>query len=213
MTGTLHLDPSPGEWLSDERVDSLLCELGGAVSLLKRAGVLPNVLRSWIRRELGESEDNPSALISWARSQWGHRLDSLFLQRKDCLDEASCKLLRVNQHGLALELYYRLLAEEMTFEEASQQFGLGPERFHGGLLQQQTLVKLPGKLGRLLSKLELGELTTPFRMGEQFGIVQLKSFVPAVYGEASAIKILEMELQEWVDGMALQLETLVNSSP
>lgn len=212
MSDTRILDPAPEEWLSASRIDNLRSELGDAVSLMSRAGVLPTVLSFWIRRELGETEDNPSGSISWARCQWGHRLDSLFLQRKDWLDQASCRLLRVDQQGLALELYHRLLNEEATFEELSQRFGVGPERFHGGLYKLQTLINLPGALGQLLRKLEPGELTKPMRMGKQFGIVQLSSFVPALHGDASSLKVLELELQHWVDGMTSHLETLVSSS-
>jgi hypothetical protein len=211
MSETFHLDPAPEEWLSSARIDKLRSEMGDAVSLMGHAGVLPAVLRYWIRREVGEKEGNPSASIAWARSQWEHRLDSLFLQRKDWLDQASCQLLRVNQQGLALELYHRLLNKESTFEEVSQQFGVGPERFHGGLYKVQPLKKLPGGLGQLLRKLEPGELSKPLKLGEKFGIVKLCSYVPALYDEASSLKILELELQHWVDGMASHLETLVCS--
>ena len=206
------LDPSPEEWLTTDHVDSLRSELGHAVSLMKRAGVLSDVLRCWILRELGETKDDTSEPIAWARNQWGHRLDSLFLQRKDILDEASCRLVRVKQQGLALELYHRLLAQEATFEQVSQQFGLGPERFHGGIFKQQALASYPGNLGQLLRRLESGEISKPLRIGEQFGIIQLKSFVPAVHGEASSLKILQIELKQWVDGMTSHLESLLSSS-
>ncbi len=212
MSNNFVLDPAPEEWLSSARIDKLRSELGDAVSLMSSAGVLPAVFSFWIRRELGETEDNPTGSIAWARCQWGHRLDSLFLQRKDYLDQASCRLLRVNQQGLALELYHRLLNEEATFEELSQRFGNGPERFHGGLYKLQTLTNFPGGLGQVLRKLEPGELTKPMRMGKNFGIIQLTDFVPAIYGEASSLKLLELELQRWVDGMSSHLESLVNWS-
>ena len=211
MNDMFPLDPSPDEWLSTERIDSLEVELGASVPLLDQAGVLKAVLQCWIRRELGETDDNPTALISWARSQWEHRLDSLFLQRKDCLDEASCRILRVKKQGLALELYHRLQAQESTFDELSMRFGAVPEKFHGGLYKQQSLGNLPGNLGHFLRKLKPGELTKPLRIGEQFFIVQLTSFVPAVYGEASKQKLLQLELQQWPDGMTVHLETLVKS--
>ena len=210
MSNIFHLDPPPEEWLSSARIDSLRSELGGAVPLMRDAGVLPDVLRHWIRRELGEKEDNQSVILDWASSQWGHRLDSLFLQRKDWLDEVSCRLLRVSQQGLALELYHRLLNEEATFEEVSFKFGLGSERFNGGLYKQQPLINLPKGLGKLLRKLEPGELTKPLRMGDHFAIVQLNDFIPAVHGKSSSLKILELELQQWVNGMTSHLECLVN---
>jgi parvulin-like peptidyl-prolyl isomerase len=210
MSDTFQLDPAPEEWLSTSRICKLRSELGDAVSLLSEAGVLRSVLIYWIRRELGETEDNPSASISWARSHWEHRLDSLFLQRKDYLDQASCSILRVKEQGLALELYHRLLAQEASFEELSMKFSVGPERFHGGLLKQQSLSNLPGNFGRFLRKLEPGELTKPLKLGEQFVIIQLKSFAPAVYGEASKLQLLELELKFWLDGMTAHLEALVD---
>ena len=212
MSDTSQMDPAPEEWLSTARIDNLRYELGGAVPLMIQAGVLRSVLNCWIRRELGEMKDNSSASILWARNQWEHRLDGLFLQRKDWLDQASCRLLRVNQQGLALELYHRLLNEEETFDQLSQKFGVGPERFHGGLYKLQPLINFPGGLGHLLRKLKPGELTKPMRIGEQFVIVQLSDFVPALLGEDSTLKILDLELKLWVDGMSSHLETLVSST-
>ena len=161
MSNTFQMDPAPEEWLTTARIDNLRSELSEAVSLMTQAGVLQKVLNCWIRRELGETEENPSASISWARSQWEHRLDNLFLQRKDCLDEASCRMLRVNNQGLALELYHRLQAQEATFSELSMRYGVGPEKFHGGLFKQQRLVNLPGSLGQFLRKLEVREMDAP----------------------------------------------------
>ena len=212
MSETFQLDPAPEEWLSDLRLDSLRSELGNSVSLLGRADVLSVVLRSWILRELGESDDNRDAPLSWARSQWGHRLDNLFLHRKDFLDEASCRIIRVKQQGLALELYHRLKAQEATFEELSIKYGIGPEKFYGGMWNQQTLVSFPASFGQFLRKLEPGELAKPLKVGDQFMIVQLISFVPALYGEESSLKLLEYELNQWLDGMTSHLETLLTST-
>ena len=213
MSDTFQLDPSPEEWLSSARIDKLRAELGDAVPLVISAGVLSTVLRCWIRRELGETECNSSASISWARNQWGHRIDNLFLQHKDYLDEASCRLLRVKDQGLALELYHRLQAKESTFDELSLQFGVGSEKFHGGLFRQQTLVSLPGGIGQFLRKLEPGELTKPLKFGKMYAIIQLSSFVPAVYNETTALKLLDLELQKWLDGMTSHLEVLLSSLP
>ncbi len=211
MSETFHLDPSPEEWLSSSRIDKLRSDLGNAVSLMSSAGVLRSVLIYWIRCELGETEDDPSAPILWARSQWEHRLDGLFLQRKDWLDQASCRILRVNNQGLALEVYHRLQAQEATFSELSEQFGIGPEKFHGGLFKQQPLTTLPTGLGKFLRKLRPSEFTKPLKIGDQFVIVQLVDFVPAELGEASALKLLELELQRWLDGMTSHLVALLGS--
>lgn len=212
MSDITPLDPAPEEWLTAERKERLQLALGSSIPLLTSAGVLPAVLTFWIRQELGATEDNPTAPMAWASSQWGHRLDSLYLQKKDRLDQASCRLLRVQQQGLALELYHRLLAKEASFEQLSQQYGVGPERFNGGLLEQQPLAKFAGNLGSLLRKLKPGEITKPLQMGKLFGVLQLESFVPAVHGEESSQLLLQQELQQWVAAMAEHLAALVSSA-
>ena len=209
MSELITLDPAPEEWLTSERLEDLQVQLGASVPLLIRADALRTVLNCWIRGELGVDED---AMLAWAHAQWGHRLDSLFLQRKDRLDQASCRLLRVKQQGLALELYHRLLAEEATFEQVSQEFGVGSERFQGGLLKQQGLASFPGNLGQLLRKLKPGQLSKPLQVGKLFAIVKLENFVSAVHGDSSTQLLLELELDQWVEGMVSHLEALVSST-
>ena len=209
MSELITLDPAPEEWLTTERLEPLQAQLGESVPLLIRADVLGTVLGCWIRGELGVDQE---ARLAWAHAQWGHRLDSLFLEGKDRLDQACCRLLRVKQQGLALELYHRLLAEEATFEQLSQDFGVGPERFQGGLLKQQPLASFPGNLGQLLRKLKPGQLSMPLQMGKLFAVVQLEAFVPAVHGDASTQRLLKLELDQWVEGMVTHLEALVSST-
>ena len=86
MSDNFQLDPAPEEWLSSARIDKLRSDLGDAIHIMSNAGVLPG-LELLIRQNLARRK-NPSAAISWAHIQWGYRLDSLFLQRKDWLDEA-----------------------------------------------------------------------------------------------------------------------------
>ena len=50
-----------------------------------------------------------------------------FLNNKDLLDKASCKIIRVNDQGLALEIFHRLLNKEDNFEMLSILYGQGPE--------------------------------------------------------------------------------------
>jgi parvulin-like peptidyl-prolyl isomerase len=204
------LDPSPEEWLSVERLDHLREQLGCSVPLLNRAGVINKVIVIWLKDQIMDPSLGSESHLIWARNQWGHRLDSLFLERKDYLDLASCKLLRVKNQGLALELYHRLLAGEESFEQLSQQHGVGKERFQGGLFKSQPLASFPDGLAKVLCRLQPGEVSKPLAMGKLFGIVQLEDFVPAVHGEESATRLLEQEFEQWIKGMSIHLESLVS---
>ena len=101
------------------------------------------------------------ASILWARKQWKHRIASLFLERKDSLDKASCRLLRSNNKDLLMELYHRIKNGEQTFEELSMRFGEGPERINGGLIPEQSLEKLPLGLAKVIVNLKIGHLSIP----------------------------------------------------
>jgi parvulin-like peptidyl-prolyl isomerase len=136
--------------------------------------------------------------LHWADAQWGHRLENLFLQRKTELDRASCRLLRVTDKGLALELYHRIKAGEETFEILAQRFGEGPERLQAGLIPLQPLARLPMGLGNVLTRLEPGQLLQPTRLGNQIAVVQLEKWEPARFDEHSRRFLLSAELNQWL---------------
>lgn len=202
MSEMIVLDPAPEEWLSDERKNRLLSELGSSAPILQEAGVLDTVLNHWIRRELAGGAVDSEACLLWSRTQWGHRLESLFLQQKQDLDQVSCKLLRVAHPGLAMEIYHRLLNQEASFEQLSMQFGVGPERFHGGVLKLQYVKDLPQGLGKLLAHLDGGELMKPLKFANKFVVIQLIQRVSAVFDDSTKQLLLSKELQNWIQGMS-----------
>lgn len=212
MSELIVLDPSPEEWFSDERKYRLMSELGASVPLLQEVDVLESVLNYWIRRELSGGSSDSEACLEWARTQWGHRLESLFLQHKQNLDQASCRLLRVANSALALEIHHRLLAEEASFEQLSIQFAIGSERFHGGLFNLRPLSQYPDGLGKILRNLKSGEISKPLRLGKGFCVVQLNEFVPAVHGEATDQQLLSNQLQLWVRGMSAHVKAQLSST-
>lgn len=145
------------------------------------------------------------AVAHWSRQQWGHRIQSLYLQRKSGLDRASCRLLRLDNKYFAIELYHRIKAGETTFERAARDFGQGPEALHGGLLPLQPLDSMPLGLAPLLERLETGRLTMPLRLGNGFCLVQLENWQPAQLNLETEEFLLAEQLRMWVD---LVVETM-----
>ena len=135
---------------------------------------------------------------SWAEARWGHRVEALFLEHKDQLDQASCRLLRVSDKGLALELYHRIKAGEDTFASLAFRYTEGPERQQGGLIPLQRLAAMPLGLGEVLPRLEPGELLPPTRLGEQVAVVQLESYHPATLDATTRKRLLSDELSRWL---------------
>jgi parvulin-like peptidyl-prolyl isomerase len=147
----------------------------------------------------------------WARMQWQQRLETLYLERKAQLDRASCRLLRVADKYLALELYHRIRAGESSFEKLALDYGEGPERLQGGLLALQPLAKLPLGLAPVLQQLQPGELTPPQRLGEGFALVQLEAFVPAPLDTAAENALLSQELNAWMRQLLPLLQAQLTS--
>lgn len=134
----------------------------------------------------------------WARHQWEHRLESLFLKCKDTLDCASCRIMLVSDKGVALELYHRIKASEASFADLARQFSIGIQRSQGGLIPLQPLASMPMGLGKVLSRLNPGELLPPCRLGDDYGFVQLEVWKPARFDEISKCRLLNMELDNWL---------------
>jgi len=147
----------------------------------------------------------------WARRQWQHRLETLYLDRKQQLDRASCYLLRVSDKNLALELYHQLRASEASFEELSLRHGEGPERFQGGLLPLQPLARMPLGLADVLATLSPGQLMPPRRLGKGFALVQLKSFEPTLLDTATEEGLLDLELASWIKAVVTALQSPLTS--
>ena len=133
-----------------------------------------------------------------AEHEWEHRIETLFLERKEQLDRASCRLLRVADKGLALELYHRIKAGEESFASLAFRYGEGPEQQQGGLIPLQPLSGMPMGLDGVLPKLEPGELMPPTRLGDQVALVQLETFQPASLDATSRKLLLGWELNRWL---------------
>ena len=141
------------------------------------------------------------AVQIWSRQQWGHRLETLYLQSKSMLDGASCRLLRLSNKNLAQELYHRIKAGESSFETLAKQFGEGPERIQGGLVPFMPLGEMPFGLAPLLERLEPGKLSNPLRLNQGFCLVQLEIFKPSKLDPPTEELLLAEQLRLWIDSV------------
>ena len=139
----------------------------------------------------------PSTL-KWARLQWEHRLESLYLQKKAKLDKAQCSIIRLKDKNMAYEIYHQILADEISFESAAYQYGLGQERFKGGLLPTKPLSQMPFGLAEVLPKLDINEVTVPVRLGKGFVIIRMGELCEAKFDQAMENQLLEVELESWL---------------
>ncbi len=153
------------------------------------------------REELKSKLKISAACTHWSQEKWGHRIDSLYLQKKTQLDLASCRLLRVSDKDLANELYHRVKAKEASFEELARQFGEGPERIQGGLIPLQPMHRLPFGLAPVLQRLTPKQVSTPLRLNKTFCIIELLKFSPSSLDERTSDMLLNEELKLWISSV------------
>ncbi len=241
------LDPSPEEWLTDERLKRLDSCLKNTVSLLQLSGLLTKALDYWVRLELAqemvslghwaelERQTEIDALEQvwkskhdlrklgltdillreklmvapgsqrWARQHWKKRLETLYLRRKQHLDQASCWLMCLSNKDLAMELFHRIRAGESSFENLALKYSEGKERLQGGYISLRPLTRMPHGLGSMLKNMQSGELMPPQRLAEGFLLVQLERYEPALLDASTEEVLLSQELQLWVKHVVSRL--------
>ncbi len=170
---------------------------------LTEVGLSPDELRAKLRV-------TPAASI-WSRHQWSHLLESLFLKRKSQLDKASCRLVRLHDKHLALELYHRIKANEASFDQVAREFGEGPERHQGGLLPLQPLESMPFGLAPLLERLQPGTISMPLSLDKGYCLVQLEEFQPSQLDPATQERLLAEQLNLWIDSVVNLLVSALGS--
>ena len=157
---------------------------------------------------------NPESLnakcLLWSELVWGDKLQTLYLNNKNFLDEIACSMIRVNDKFLAYELYHRIKANEIDFLEASNQFGCEPERSRGGKFATQSLSSLPKGLLKPLQKLSPGEMLRPIPYGDNFAIFQLNSWNPSTFDSRSKIRLLEIQLESWLQDTTSVIVEYIN---
>ena len=139
------------------------------------------------------------ACSHWAKSNWNHLVNSLFLERKNSLDKASCNLIRVQDKHLALELYYQVKEGEETFSDISFKYGKSPERESGGEISLRPLESFPFGLQHVVPNIKVGECSKPFRIGDDTGFIELTKFKPATLDESTKSYLFEEMLNSWIN--------------
>lgn len=146
-------------------------------------------------------------LESWARKEWGHRLEAQYLEKKHQLDRITCSVLRVSDKHLAAELYYRLKSDGVSFEELSWKFGQGAEKRFGGKFSLQRMQDLPNGFSNYLRKIKPGEVLKPHLIGKYYVIIQLDELIPAQFDEETKKYLLTSELNVWLNALGARLSS------
>lgn len=202
---SIFIDPEPTDWLNSDRLRYLYDCILPLTPLLLEAKLLDQVILAWLQSEIiyeikstnDSKDDKQELLLIWSRQQWGHRLESLYLSSKAKLDLVSYRILTVETASLAHELYYRLKANEASFDELCVLYSVGKERFNGGKFLGVPLNDFPLALQSVFSSMQAGDLHKPIKYGTNFAVLQLLKFEPASLNSDNESRLLLLQFTDW----------------
>lgn len=159
--------------------------------------------------------ERPIRLNLLCEQAFVQKAEARFLERKNSLDRVVYSLLRLKDHGLARELYLRIVDREADFAELAQQFSEGPERQTRGIVGPVPIEQAHPDLARRLRSNPPGTLLQPFKIESWWLVVRVESYAPASFDDATrdamARELLEQWLQSEVDNRLQALQASFQS--
>lgn len=135
----------------------------------------------------------------WLRGQ----LNDYFYKRKRDLDQVVYSMVRVNDIGLAEELYLRLKNEEAYISELAFEYSLGPEKYTKGIVGPMPLSKANEQIRAISTKENIGKLNKPLVIQKTIVIAIVEHIIEATLTSEMEEKLLEelynVELQKTVN--------------
>jgi parvulin-like peptidyl-prolyl isomerase len=160
-----------------------------------------NLLR---REELEEQLLQPLRLSRLISSQHQPKAEARFLARKQQLDRVVYSLLRLQDPGLARELYLQIQEAEADFAQLAARYAEGPERTTRGIVGPVPLMQAHPVLADRLRCATPGVLMQPFQIEQWWLVVRLESYVPASLDEATAQQMARELFEEAVEEQVMR---------
>lgn len=162
--------------LSDEQQQQLLSSLGPDANPDQKLEFLHN------------------AKLQLALAQrYAERIEPTFLEHRDRLERVAYSVIRLNQMGIAEELYMRLIDQEAGFEELALTYSLGDEQHSGGRLPLMPIHQPHPQVQTALARLSPGEIHPPLQLGDWVVLLRLDHRQPAELDD-NLRRQLQMEL-------------------
>lgn len=140
----------------------------------------------------------PLRLESHCRRVYGPKAEARFLERKLDLDQVTYSLIRVEDPGMARELYLQLQDSEATFADLAFQHSEGPERTMAGRVGPVSLTQAHPLLTQRLRSAVPGQLLEPFKVEKWWLLVRLESMIPAVFDASMAQQMAQELFEQWL---------------
>ena len=149
----------------------------------------------------------------YSKTEFGHKINSWFLERKDHLDIVVYSMIRVKDPYLSRELYLRIISKEEEFGELASIHSEGIEKKTRGIVGPTSLGQSHPKLAEVLKTSKKGKVNEPFRINENYIVTRLESYDPAELDSYMQEKMGEELFINWIDKKVIELENELYQKP
>lgn len=163
--------------------------------------------------EMEDLATYPVRVEKFKQATWSSKVEAYFMERKMFLDQVIYSLIRVQDQGLAYELYFRIQEGEATFADLAREYSKGPESRTGGLLGPVPVSQPHPRIGKLLSISQPGQLWPPQVLAEWFVIIRLEKFIPAQLDDAMRRRLIDELFETWLKEEVQKVVSLPSVQP
>lgn len=163
--------------------------------------------------EMEDLATHPVRVEKFKQTTWSSKVEAYFMERKMFLDQVIYSLIRVQDQGLAYELYFRIQEGEAKFADLAREYSKGPESRTGGLLGPVPVSQPHPRIGKLLSISQPGQLWPPQVLAEWFVIIRLEKFMPAQLDDAMRRRLIDELFETWLKEEVQKVISLQSVQP
>lgn len=135
----------------------------------------------------------------WCETTYGQAVEQYFADRSKDLEQVVYSMIRLEEEGMALEIYLRLLDEADNFNELARHYSTGDERITLGLVGPIVLEKLHPLIRVALASLAVGDICEPFQVEDWHILLRLESRWPARLDAQQRRRLLQEMLDNDID--------------
>jgi parvulin-like peptidyl-prolyl isomerase len=143
------------------------------------------------------------------QERYEEKLEPFFLECREQLERVAYSVIRLNNVGIAEELYLRLIEAEESFESAAQRYSTGEEQHSGGRLPLMPVNQPHPQIQAAIKRLSPGELHPPIQVGEWILLLRLDHRQPAelnaIMSQQLRNELFNQEISKTIEAIVSQL--------
>jgi parvulin-like peptidyl-prolyl isomerase len=164
-------------------------------------------------QQLTEIVERELKLQKFKQVRWGDRVAEYFQSQQPQLDRVTISTLKIDDCSIAGELFFRIKAGEQSFAEIALEYSQDIYRQYGGKIGPVFFRDLSPAIGRVVRKLQQGELSVPISIGGSYRLIRLEQLEPAQLDDRMQKFLLDELFTTWVKSEILDDNLELNLPP